>query len=195
MERLHVREAPVVEGKHDAIKLSALTDAVIFATDGFRIFRDTERLALLRQMAAGRGVLLLTDSDGAGFVIRNYLIGALPGIPVRHAYIPEVPGKEKRKRTPGKEGLLGVEGMDADTLRKVLADAAVTEPPKAWMTRARLYEDGLVGRPDSAKKRAALLRRAGLPQKLSTARLLEWLNLAWTEADYTAALEEITCEP
>lgn len=195
MEKLHIREVLVVEGKHDAIKLASLTDATIFATDGFRIFRDTERLALLRQLAEKRGVLLLTDSDGAGFVIRNFLIGALPGIPVRHAYIPEVPGKEKRKRAPGKEGLLGVEGMDADTLRRILADAAVAEPPEPWLTRTRLYEDGLIGCPDSARKRAAILQKAGLPQKLSTARLLEWMNAAWTEEEYTAALEETTCEP
>ena len=194
MERLHIREVLVVEGKHDAIRLKPLTDAVIFATDGFRIFRDPERLALLRQMAEKQGVILLTDSDGAGFVIRNYLIGALPGIAIRHAYIPEIPGKEKRKRAPGKEGLLGVEGMDADTLRRVLADAAVAEPPETWLTRARLYEDGLIGRPDSARRRAAILQGAGLPQKLSTARLLEWINAAWTEETYKKALENVTCE-
>ena len=194
MERLHIHEVLVVEGKHDAIRLSPLTDATIFATDGFRIFRDTERLALLRQMAEKRGVILLADSDGAGFVIRNYLIGALPNIPIRHAYIPEVAGKEKRKREPGKEGLLGVEGMDADTLRGILADAAVTEPPQVWLTRARLYEDGLIGRTDSARKRAAILRSAGLPQKLSTARMLEWINAAWTETEYKEALEKTRCE-
>ena len=195
MERLHIREVLVVEGKHDAIRLSPLTDATVFATDGFRIFRDTERLAFLRQMAEKRGVILLTDSDGAGFVIRNFLIGALPGISVRHAFIPEVPGKEKRKRAPGKEGLLGVEGMDADTLRRVLADAAVAEPPETWLTPARLYEDGLSGRPDSARKRAAILRAAGLPQKLSTARMLEWMNAVWSEAEYKEALEKTLCEP
>ena len=195
MERLHIREVLVVEGKHDAIRLAPLTDATVFATDGFRIFRDPQRLALLRQMAEKWGVLLLTDSDGAGFVIRNYLIGALPGVSIRHAYIPEVPGKEKRKRVPGKEGLLGVEGMDADTLRRVLADAAVEEPPKAFLTRTRLYEDGLIGRPDSARKRAAILRAAGLPQKLSTARMLEWMNAAWTAAEYEEALEKVLCEP
>ena len=124
MEKLHIREVLVVEGKHDAIKLAPLTDATVFVTDGFRIFRDKERLSLLRQMAEKRGVILLTDSDGAGFVIRNYLIGALPGIAIRHAFIPEVTGKEKRKSRPGKEGLLGVEGMDAETLRRILADAA-----------------------------------------------------------------------
>ena len=145
-------------------------------------------------MAEKRGVILLTDSDGAGFVIRNYLIGALPGIPVRHAYIPEIPGKEKRKREPGKEGLLGVEGMDAETLRRVLADAAVVEPPETWLTRARLYEDGLTGRTDSARKRAAILRKAGLPQKLSTARMLEWMNAVWTETEYQEALEKVLCE-
>jgi len=195
MDKLHIREVLVVEGKHDAIKLKALTDATVFATDGFRIFRDTERLALLRQMAEKRGVILLTDSDGAGFVIRNYLIGALPGISVRHAFIPEVPGKEKRKERPGKEGLLGVEGMDADTLRRLLSDAAAATPPETWLTRARLYDDGLIGGADSARKRAHILRAAGLPQKLSTARMLEWMNAVWTEADYTKALEAMRCEP
>ncbi|MBR3289846.1 MAG: DUF4093 domain-containing protein [Clostridia bacterium] len=193
MEKLHIREVLVVEGKHDAIKLAPLTDATVFVTDGFRIFRDKERLSLLRQMAEKRGVILLTDSDGAGFVIRNYLIGALPGIAIRHAFIPEVTGKEKRKSRPGKEGLLGVEGMDAETLRRILADAAAAESPETWLTRARLYEDGLIGRPDSARKRAAILRAAGLPQKLSTARMLEWINAVWTETDYTEALEKAVC--
>lgn len=193
MEKLHIREVLVVEGKHDAIRLAPLTDATVFVTGGFRIFRDKERLSLLRQMAEKRGVILLTDSDGAGFVIRNYLLGALPGVSVRHAYIPETPGKEKRKAAPGKEGLLGVEGMDTETLRRILSEAAVAEPPKAWLTRARLYEDGLIGRPDSARRRAAILRAAGLPQKLSTARMLEWMNAVWTEADYTKAMEKSLC--
>ncbi len=192
---LHIKEVLVVEGKHDAVKLAAVTDAVVFQTNGFRIFKDAERLAALRALAQKRGCVLLTDSDGAGFVIRNYLTGALPGITVKHAFIPEIKGKEKRKSTPGKEGLLGVEGMDETVLSAALLAAGVTvdDAPQRdpFMTSARLVADGLSGCADAAAHRAAFLRAFGLPQKVSTARLLEFINTALTEEEYTAALEAL----
>lgn len=193
---IHLREVLVVEGKHDAVKLAAVTDAVVFTTNGFRIFKDADRLAELRALAKVRGCVLLTDSDGAGFVIRNYLTGALPGIVVKHAFIPEIPGKEKRKSAPGKEGLLGVEGMDEQTLERVLlaAGATVDDVPRestAFVTKARLFADGLSGRSDSAARRAAFLKQWDLPQKMSVARLLDFINTALSEEEYVAALEEI----
>lgn len=193
---IHLREVLVVEGKHDAVKLAAVTDAVVFTTNGFRIFKDAERLAELRALAKKRGCVLLTDSDGAGFVIRNYLTGALPGIAVKHAFIPEIPGKEKRKATPGKEGLLGVEGMDEATLENALlaAGATVEDAPRettAFVTKARLFADGLSGRPDSAARRAAFFKHFGLPQKMSVTRLVEFINTALSEEEYEAVLEEL----
>lgn len=192
---LHVSEVLVVEGKHDAVKLAAVTDATIFQTNGFRIFKDADRLAELRALAKVKGCVLLTDSDSAGFVIRNYLIGALPGVAVKHAFIPEIPGKEKRKSAPGKEGLLGVEGMDENTLKRVLLTAGVTvndTPQKnGFMTKARLFQDGLTGKSDSAARRSAFLKRFDLPQKLSVSRMMEFINVALSEEEYEAALEEI----
>lgn len=193
---LHVNEVLVVEGKHDAIKLSKVTDAVIFTTNGFRIFKDKERLDVLRRLATQRGCVLLTDSDGAGFVIRRYLTGALPGVTVKQAYIPEIPGKEKRKSAPGKEGLLGVEGMEEDVLKNALIAAGVTvsdAPPEneGFLTMSRMYADGLTGRADSARRREEFLKRAHLPLKLTTPRLLQFINVALSEEEYEAILEEI----
>ena len=188
---LHINEVLVVEGKYDRIRLGAVTDALIFTTDGFRIFKDKKKLALLRRLAENRGVIILTDSDGAGLVIRNYLIGALPGIAVRQAYIPPVAGKEKRKTAPSKEGLLGVEGMDTAALEAaLLRTGAVTDrsPAPAWLTPTRLYEDGLSGRPDSARRRKAMLRLLDLPETLSTARLREVLA-TMSEEEYLACLK------
>lgn len=193
---LHIREVLVVEGKHDAVKLAAVTDATVFQTNGFRIFKDDDRLSELRALAKVKGCVLLTDSDSAGFVIRNYLLGALPGIAVKHAFIPEIKGKEKRKSAPGKEGLLGVEGMDEDTLKKALLAAGVTvedcsQTVVPFVTKARLFQDGLTGRNDSAARRGAFLKRFDLPQKLSVARMMEFINTALSEEEYEAALEEI----
>lgn len=204
---LHIREVLVVEGKHDAVKLAAVTDAVVVVTNGFQIFKDRERLTFLRALAKSRGCVLLTDSDSAGFVIRNYLTGALPGVVVKHAFIPAVAGKEKRKHVPGKEGLLGVEGMDEATLERVLLAAGVTvtdgektdgsfdaaslEKP-AFLTKARMMKDGLSGTADASARRVAFLKRFGLPPRLSSARLMEFVNLTLTQEEYLAALEEIT---
>ena len=185
----------VVEGKYDRIRLASVTDAPIFTTDGFRIFKNKEQLALLRLLSKNREVVILTDSDGAGLVIRNYLIGALPDARVRQAYIPPIAGKEKRKSAPSKEGLLGVEGMDTATLEQALRRAGVvtnTPAPAPWCTPDRLYRDGLCGRPDSAAKRQALLRLLQLPTHLSQTRLREVINLSLTEREYLDYLEKLS---
>ncbi len=177
-----IREAIVVEGKYDKIRLESVVDTVIVPTDGFGLFRDKEQLALLRRLAETRGLLVLTDSDSAGFVIRNHLIGAIPTGQIKHAYIPELAGKERRKTAPSKEGLLGVEGMDTATLEQALrrAGATVLDEETAVSTagidRLRLFEDGLIGADGSADRRRRLLAMWGLPGKLSTARMLEVIN-------------------
>ncbi|MGI6264085.1 MAG: toprim domain-containing protein [Acutalibacteraceae bacterium] len=189
-----VREVIVVEGRYDKTRLESAVNAVILPVDGFRIFRDREKIRLLRELAAARGVILLTDSDTAGFVIRNHLTGVLPPEQIKQAFIPPVEGKERRKTAPGKEGLLGVEGMTDEVLIEALRRAGATfedgeNPPREpWITRGRLYADGLIGRDNSAKKRRALLRGWGLPEQMSTNRLLETLNLAKTPAEYEQAL-------
>ena len=187
---IKVREVIVVEGKYDTIRLHSVVDALIIETNGFGIFKDKEQLRLLRLLARERGLLVLTDSDSAGFVIRDFLSGTIPASQIKHAYIPEIYGKEKRKTTRSKEGLLGVEGVDGETLAAALRRAGATieqeqteknSPVKADpITKLDLYEAGLTGSPDSAARREELLELLGLPKKLSTNRLLAVLNLTMT---------------
>lgn len=179
-----IKEAIVVEGRYDKNTLSQVVDAVIIETSGFGVFKDGERLALLRRLAAERGLIVLTDSDGAGFVIRNYLKGAVEPSQVKHAYIPDRPGKEKRKRAPGKEGKLGVEGMSPqvllEALRKAgatfLDEAGETVPARRILTKADLYAAGLSGTPEAAQRRQELLKRLDLPEHMSPNAMLEVLN-------------------
>mgnify|MGYP000763089591 CR=1 FL=1 len=194
-----VREVIVVEGRYDKIRLEGVVDAVIIPLDGFQVFHNAEQLRMLRELAASCGLLVLTDSDSAGFLLRNYLGGALPPQQVKHAYIPEIRGKEKRKAVPGKEGLLGVEGMDGQTLLKALQRAGATfeddspQPaaPAAWMTKQRLYADGLAGRDNSAARRQRLLQLWGFPQKISANRLVDVINAAKSPQEYEQALRQI----
>lgn len=180
---LRVKEAVVVEGRYDKNTLSQLVDTVILETSGFGIFKDDEELFLLRRLARERGLIVLTDSDGAGFVIRNYLKGAIDPALVKHAYIPDIPGKEKRKRAPGKEGKLGVEGMTSTVLEAALRQAGATvldgeapAPPRRRITKTDLYLAGLSGTPDAAGRRRALLKRLDLPERMGANALLEVLN-------------------
>lgn len=182
-----VREAIVVEGRYDKNTLSQVVDTVILETAGFGVFKDQERLALLRRLAQQRGIIVLTDSDGAGFVIRNFLKGAIPPEQVKHAYIPDIRGKERRKRAPGKEGKLGVEGMPPQLLLEALERAGATfldgdgpRSPRGELTPAQLYVLGLTGRPDSAQRRQALLKRLDLPEHMSAKALLTVLNALYT---------------
>ena len=182
-----VREVIVVEGRYDKNTISQVVDATVVTLGGFSVFNDREKLAFLRRLAQERGLIVLTDSDGAGFVLRNYLKGALPKDRVKQAYIPDIAGKERRKRRPGKEGKLGVEGMPPTVLLEALrrcgatfedesAEAAPAEQP---ITKADLYELGLTGGPDSAEKRREVLRRLDLPAYLTANGLLEALNLLY----------------
>ena len=197
MTPLRIREAVVVEGRYDKAALSGVVDTLILDTAGFGVFKDGERLALLRQLAAKRGLIVLTDPDGAGFVIRNYLKGAIPKGQVKHAYVPDVYGKERRKRAPGKEGKLGVEGMGPDVLRQAILnagatvlDGAVQSRPAGNLTPADLFALGLSGAPDAARRRAALLRRLELPEHMSAKALLAALNALYTPDELDKLLAE-----
>lgn len=186
---ISVKEVIVVEGRYDRNTLSQVFDAVIVETSGFGVFNDREKLALLRRLAEARGLVVLTDSDGAGFVIRNFLKGAIDPALVKQAYIPDIAGRERRKRAPSKEGKLGVEGMKPEVLIEALRRAGATlggeEPARraGGITKATLYELGLSGGPGSAEKRRALLKELDLPEKLSANALLDVLNALYTEAE------------
>ena len=191
MDKQKLRQAIVVEGKYDQNTLRQLVDTAIFTTNGFADMKDPALLRLLRQAAQTTGLIILTDSDGAGFLIRNTLKSALPEQGVLHAYIPDLPGKEKRKAAPGKEGLLGVEGMTPEILLKALRDAGVdfedgnAPPAKAEpITKQDLFTLGLSGGPESAKKRAALLKALSLPAHMSANALLQALNVLFSRDEF-----------
>ena len=194
---LRIREAIVVEGRYDKNTLAQLVDTVILETSGFGIFKDQQRLALFRRLAEQRGLVILTDPDGAGFVIRNFLKGSIPPSQVKHAYVPDIHGKERRKRAPGKEGKLGVEGMSPAVLEAALRRAGVTfldeasAPAESALTKADLYALGLSGGPGSAQRRQALLRRLALPEHLPANGMLEVLNALFTRAELETLLEEL----
>lgn len=182
---VRIREAIVVEGRYDANTLRQIVDAPIFETSGFGIFKDKEQLDLLRRVAKQRGLIVLTDSDGAGFVIRSHLKSAIPPQYLKHAYIPDIRGKERRKAAPGKEGKLGVEGMSPQVLLDALRRAGATiegedAPKKKGITKTDLYALGLSGTPDAAANRAALLKKLELPERMSPNAMLEALNVLYT---------------
>jgi len=190
-----IREVVVVEGRYDKNALKQAVDATVVETGGFGVFNDRERLALLRRLAAERGLILLTDSDGAGFVIRNFLKGAIPKSQIKHAYIPDILGKERRKAAPGKEGKLGVEGMPPQVLLAALERAGATfedgeaRPASTSITKADFYQWGLTGAPDSARRRAALLKAMGLPERMTTNALLEAANLLYDTESFLKLVE------
>lgn len=190
-----VKQAIVVEGKHDAVRVRSAVEAVVVTTDGFRIFKNEEQMALLRRLAQSRGLIILTDSDSAGGVIRGHLQGCIPADRLLQAYVPPVPGKERRKPNPSKEGLLGVEGMDATVIvtaleraGAVFEDEDTSERDALNLTKADLMELGLTGAPDSAARRRALLTALGLPAYLSAGRLLEVVNATVTPEEWAELL-------
>ncbi len=180
---IKIREAIVVEGRYDKNTLSQIVDAPILETAGFGIMKNKEQLALLRNVAASRGLIVFTDSDGAGFVIRNYLKGAIPTHQLKHAYIPDIPGKEKRKSAPGKEGKLGVEGMSPAVIMDALRNAGATVEGESDthtvgnITKQDLMALGLSGGKDSSQKRLELLKKLELPAHMSANAMLQALNL------------------
>lgn len=182
---VRIREAIVVEGRYDRNTLSQIVDAPIFETHGFGIFKDKEQMALLRAAAVRRGLIVFTDSDGAGFVIRNHIKSAIPGQYLKHAYIPDILGKERRKAAPGKEGKLGVEGMSKDVILAALRASGATfedetDTKPGGITKQDLCALGLSGGSDSSRKRLELQRRLNLPEHMSANALLQALNLLYT---------------
>ena len=177
--KIKLNQVVLVEGKYDKIKLSSLLDATILTTDGFGIFKEAEKRALLRRLAAERGIIVVTDSDGAGRVIRGHIASILPKEQVVNLYIPKIKGKEARKTAPSKEGTLGVEGMDADLLRSLFAPYAVESKRADYapVDRWRYFEDGFTGGPNSSRLRAELAKLLDLPDDLSANAQLTAINL------------------
>ena len=186
---LQIRQAIIVEGKYDKIKLASLVKAVIIQTNGFQIFKDEELLGLIRYYAKTTGILILTDSDRAGFKIRSYLRGAIPEGDIRNIYIPDVFGKERRKEKPSAEGKLGVEGVEADVLREAFRKAGVLTdeaPAGDPITKTDLYLAGLSGTPDCSERRRSLQQKLGLPSMLSATSLLEVLSAMMSREEFLA---------
>ena len=193
---IRLKEAIIVEGRYDKIKLSGIVDAPIIETGGFRVFNDREKQKLIRQIAAARGIVILTDSDGAGFVIRNFLKGAVPKEQIKNCYIPQLAGKEKRKAQAGKEGLLGVEGMTDEVIIEALRRCGATvlgeeTAAREEISKADLYELGLTGTAYSAELRQGLLKYLNLPTYLSTNAMLTALNCLYSYKELKETLEQL----
>lgn len=193
---LHLKQAVIVEGKYDKIKLSSMIDSLIITTDGFSIFKNKEKISLIKELAEKDGIIILTDSDSAGFKIRNYIKSCTSKGKITNIYIPEIFGKEKRKAEPSKEGKLGVEGISVKILTEAFEKAGITvsdneKKESLVFTRARLFDDCLIGRANSEEKRKKLLKELSLPSALSTTAILEVLNTMYTEDEYKQAIEKI----
>ena len=194
---IKIREAIVVEGKYDKNTLSQIVDAPIFQTDGFQIMKDTQQLFLLRAVAQKRGLIIFTDSDGAGFVIRNYLKGAIASQYLKHAYIPDIYGKEQRKSAPGKEGKLGVEGMTPDVILQCLRRSGATiegetqEASRNELTKQDMALLGLSGGKNSRMMRLKLQKKLNLPAHMSSNALLQALNLLYAREEILQLMEEM----
>ena len=192
-----VREAIVVEGRYDKNTLSQIVDAPIFQTNGFGVMKDPDLLDMLRRVAQARGLIVFTDSDGAGFLIRNRLKSAIPAQYLKHAYIPDIYGKERRKDKAGKEGKLGVEGMTPEVILQCLRNAGATfeeesDAPKCpEITKMDLFDTGLSGGPDSKAKRLALLKMMNLPEHMSSNAMLDALNLLCTRDEFYRIIDTL----
>ena len=194
-----IKEAIVVEGRYDKNTLSQIVDATILETSGFGIFKDKQQMKLLRQVAEKRGLIVFTDSDGAGFVIRNHIKSAIPGKYLKHAYIPDILGKERRKAAPGKEGKLGVEGMTPEVILEALRRCGATVEGEEGITSRQITKQdlmalGLSGGADSSAKRAALQKKLDFPEHMSANALLEALNLLYSLEELAAIIDTMETE-
>ena len=191
-----IREAIVVEGRYDKNTLSQILDATILETSGFGIFKDKQQMDLLRRVAEKRGLIVFTDSDGAGFVIRNHIKSAIPAKYLKHAYTPDIFGKERRKAAPGKEGKLGVEGMDREVILEALRRAGATFDGETVITGAEITKQdmmrlGLSGGTDSSAKRKALMKLLKLPEQMSANAFLQAVNLLCTREEFLSLTEKL----
>lgn len=207
---IKLKEAIIVEGKYDKIKLSSIVDGLIITTDGFGIFKDKEKRELIKLLAKKRGIIILTDSDSAGFLIRSHIKGFVKEGEIKNVFVPDIFGKEKRKTAPSKEGKLGVEGISREILESALKKAGIAnlqgqnegqnqgqnqgqdkQPQQREVTKTDFFEDGLSGGADSKAKRALLLSQLGLPRRMSTNTLLEAINALYSYEEYKQALSRI----
>lgn len=191
---IKVDQVVIVEGRYDKIKLSSIIDGIIIETEGFGIFKDKDKQRLIRKLAEKKGIVILTDSDSAGFVIRNFITSIVPKEYITNVYIPDIYGKEKRKAEASKEGKLGVEGVSADVITKAFEKAGIgvsecVKPERREITLNDFYSDGLTGSADSKAKRQRLLKELDLPEKMSTKAMLDILNLFLTYEDYKKLVE------
>ena len=186
-EKIKLTEAVIVEGKYDKIKLSNILDAFIIETNGFAIFKDKSKLSFIKKLAKERGIIILTDSDHAGFMIRNYISSGVPKEQIKNVYIPDVFGKEKRKDTPSKEGKLGVEGMTKEVILESLEKAGVSSTSSVCdnpITTVDFYDLGLTGGANSKAKRKAVCKALDLPEFLSTSSLISCINNFMTKEEF-----------
>ena len=197
---IQIKEAILVEGRYDVNKVKQIFDTIVLEAAGFGIFNDKNKSKMLRNLAEKRGLIVLTDSDGGGMVIRNYIRKTIPKEYVKHAYIPEIIGKEKRKRTPGKENLLGVEGVQDEIIIRAVKNAGATfldeeeelaKIDNKRITKMTLYDAGLSGRADSAALRTELIRKLELPSKLSANALIDYCNCLYTEEEFLRLVEQL----
>ncbi len=192
---ISLEQAVIVEGKYDKIRLSSFIDSVIITTNGYSIFKDKEKCELIRYFAENKGIIILTDSDTAGFKIRNYLKGIINKGTIINVYIPDIKGKEKRKIKPSKEGKLGVEGINNQLLLESFEKAGVffkeNHIKADNITRLDLYEDGFIGKENSSLKRKAIIKKHNLPELLTTTSLLEVLNTMLTKEEYKKEVTQI----
>ncbi len=194
MEKMKIGLPIIVEGKYDKIKILSIADACVIATDGFGVFKNSERLALIKRLAEQSKIIVLTDSDGAGKVIRSHITSAIPKDRLIQLYTPQVKGKEKRKTTASAEGYLGVEGTEAELLRELLSPFAVENfdgsREREEITKADMYEFGLTGAPDSAERRDELAISLGLPRGMTPNALLAALNVLMSREEYFKYIEK-----
>jgi len=199
VKKMKIKETIIVEGTYDKIKLDQIVDATIIMTNGFAIFKDKQKMKLIRKLAETTGIVVLTDSDRAGFLIRNYINKCIPPEYVKHAYIPEIKGVEKRKAVPGKEGLLGVEGIQNIFIQEALRNAGCIidgdeenlVANKRLITKLDLYEDGFTGKANSHELRNKLIKKMGLPSKISTNALLKVLNILYGYDGYKEMIKDL----
>lgn len=195
---IHIKQAVIVEGKYDKIKLSSIIDGVIITTNGFSVMKNKETLNLIRFFAENNGIIILTDSDSAGFKIRNYIKGAIKNGNIINVYIPDIFGKEKRKASPSKEGKLGVEGIDKNILLQAFENAGVFSEEKTEnresVTRTDLFEAGFSGGINSSEKRKAFLKKLNMPQLLSTTGMLDIINTMMSREEFIKTAEEVNAD-
>lgn len=193
-DKIKLSEAVIVEGKYDKIKLSNILDAFIIETNGFAVFKDKTKLSFIKKLAKERGIIILTDSDHAGFMIRNYISSGVPKEQIKNVYIPDIFGKEKRKNAPSKEGKLGVEGMTKEVIVEALSKAGITSSKSMCsdpVTTVDFYDLGLTGGAGSKAKRKALCKTLDLPEFLSTSSLISCINNFMTKEEFYSVCQNL----